>query len=62
MEDKISVNEIVYFTHHDGKKYEGVVKSIDVTSKGTLVTVLTPERGYRTARLESCKLLSSLDQ
>lgn len=60
MKERIEVNKNVRFTYHDGKHYSGIVKFVEETSEGTLITVLTPERGYRTTKIEMCELLPAL--
>ena len=60
MKKTIELDETIQFTYHDGKQYSGIVKSIEETSEGVLVTVLTPNKGYRTTKIEMCKSLPTL--
>ena len=52
---KIEVNDVIWFTYHNGKNYKGLVKEI-ISSKeeGVIVTILTQDTGYRTVPIEQC--------
>lgn len=53
----LKLDQSIWIKYYDGRPYSGVVKNIESTKEGTLITVLTEERGYRTVSLGMCSLL-----
>ena len=60
MTHDFEIGEDVWIRYHDGNVFEGVITRIFKADLQELaVTVLTPDRGYRTTKLSLCSRLKS---